>query len=186
MISISFFFRETEPITVMEKRLNKRIENYVTTFKDKIKEKITSLNIEDKSKLNEFLEFVYEYERLIVGKEDINNRKRIKNSIPNVNRCCAKRANGEQCTRRRKENCEFCGTHSKGTPHGLMEISGETNTPMQKLDVFAEEIGGIVYYIDSLKNVYKTEDILSGKVNPAIIAQYVKNNGVCSIPEFGI
>jgi hypothetical protein len=57
---------------------------------------------------------------------------------------------------------------------------------MQKLDVFAEEIGGIVYYIDSVKNVYKTEDVMEGKINPTIIAQYVKNNGVCSIPAFGI
>jgi hypothetical protein len=54
------------------------------------------------------------------------------------------------------------------------------------MDVFAEEIGGIVYYIDSVKNVYKTEDILEGKTDPKIIAQYVKNNGSCSIPEFGI
>jgi hypothetical protein len=170
----------------MEKRLNKRIETYVTTFKDKIKEKITALDIGDKTKLNEFIEFVYEYERLVVGKDDINNRKRVKNSIPNVNRCCAKRANGEQCTRRRKENCEFCGTHSKGTPHGLIATSDDAEKPMQKLDVFAEEIGGIVYYIDSVKNVYKTEDVMEGKINPTIIAQYVKNNGVCSIPAFGI
>ena len=42
------------------------------------------------------------------------------------------------------------------------------------------------FYIDSLKNVYKTEDILNGIPDPKIIAQYVKNNGVCSIPEFGI
>jgi hypothetical protein len=170
----------------MEKHLNKRIETYVTTFKDKIKEKITSLDIADNSKLNEFLEFVYDYERLIVGKEDMNKRKRVKNSIPNMNRCCAKRASGEQCTRRRKENCEFCGTHSKGTPHGLVVTSADQQQPAQRMDVFAEEIGGIVYYIDSVKNVYRTEDILEGKTDPKIIAQYVKNNGTCSIPEFGI
>ena len=104
----------------MEKRLNKKIEVYVTTFKDDIRNKITSLEFENKEKMNELIEFVYEYERFVLIKDDLNKRKRVKNSIPCLNRCSAKRANGEQCTRRRKENCEFCGTHAKGTPNGLV------------------------------------------------------------------
>jgi len=170
----------------MEKRLNKKIESYVTSFKDSIRTKITDLEFEDKTKLNELLEFVYDYERLSLVKDDLIKRKRIKNSIPVNNRCNAKRANGEQCTRRRKAKCEFCGTHVKGTPHGFFQIDENADNSIQKIEVIAEDIHGIVYYIDKFNNVYKTEDILEGKQNPAIIAKCIKQSGMITIPELGL
>ena len=167
----------------MEKRLNKKIEEYVTNFKDEIRKKITEINFEDKRKIAEMVEFVYDYNRLTLQRDDFIKRKRVKNSIPVLNRCIAKRANGEQCTRRRKVECEFCGTHSKGTPHGLITNTLSIEDTIQKLDVFAEDVNGIIYYIDKFNNVYKTEDILEGKSNPQIIAKCVKTNGVCTIPD---
>ena len=167
----------------MEKRLNKKIEEYVTNFKDEIRKKITEINFEDKRKIAEMVEFVYDYNRLTLQRDDFIKRKRVKNSIPVLNRCIAKRANGEQCTRRRKVECEFCGTHSKGTPHGLITNTLSIEDTIQKLDVFAEDVNGIIYYIDKFNNVYKTEDILEGKSNPQIIAKCVKTNDVCTIPD---
>ena len=170
----------------MEKRINKKIESYVTEFKDALRNKVTELKFDDKTKINELLEFIYDHQRLVIVKDDLVKRKRIKNSIPALNRCCAKRASGEQCTRRRKENCEFCGTHSKGTPHGLVQENADNEKDTQKIDVFAEEISGIVYYLDKFNNVYKTEDILNCKQNPTIVAKYKRQNGICTIPEFGL
>ena len=172
----------------MEKRINKKIEIYVTSFKDNVRDKITELDFNEKTKINELLEFVYEYNRFSLAKEDLSKRKRIKNSIPSSNRCNAKRANGEQCTRRRKDDCEFCGTHSKGTPNGLIQDNENSGNIAinHKMEVFAEEIKGIVYYIDNNSNVYNTEDILSEKINPRIIAKYVKDDNKYSIPEFGL
>lgn len=172
----------------MEKRLNKKIEVYVSSFKDEIRNKIVELGFEEKSKINDLLEFVFEYDRLTLQKDDFVKRKRLKNSIPSMNRCNARLANGDQCTRRRRDDCEFCGTHYKGTPHGLASgNSPQTNeTPNQTLEVVAEEIFGIVYYIDKYSNVYKTEDILQMKENPQIIAKYVKNGNIYTIPEFGL
>jgi len=133
------------------------------------------------------LEHVYDYERLVLSKDDLNKRKRIKNSIPINNRCNAKRANGEQCTRRRKDDCEFCGTHVKGTPHGYIQLNSKgEELSEKKIEVVAEEVLGIVYYIDNLNNVYKTEDILEGKTNPEVIAKCVRNNNTVSIPELGL
>ena len=166
--------------------MNKKIETYVVSLKDDIKNKAAELEFSDKSKIGELIEFVYEYPRFVLVKEDLSKRKRIKNSIPSLNRCAAKRANGEQCTRRRKEGCEFCGTHSKGTPNGLMQNGESVASDLQKMQVFAEEINGIVYYIDNMNNVYNTENILEGKQDPQIIAKYVKDGARYSIPEFGI
>jgi hypothetical protein len=168
----------------MEKRINKSIETYVVDFKDNIKTKINELCFENKDKVNELLEFVYDYQRLSMTKDDFIKRKRIQNSIPNLNRCNARRANNEQCTRRRKDGSEYCGTHTKGTPNGFLQLGacGDCNT--QKLEVVAQEIDGIVYYIDKYTNVYRTEDILNEKENPEIIAKYEEKHGKIIIKGF--
>jgi len=160
----------------MEKRINKKLESYISEFKDGIRNKIGTLNISEKEKVNELIEFIYEYERLALNKDDFVKRKRVKNTIPNINRCNACRANGEQCTRRRKENSEFCGTHFKGTPHGLTTEPNSQNTNMKSVDIFAEDIQGIIYYIDKFNNVYKNSDILEGIQNPGIIGKYTKSD----------
>jgi GH25 family lysozyme M1 (1,4-beta-N-acetylmuramidase) len=96
-------------------------------------------------------------------------------------RCLSKRSDGEQCSRRKKEGCDFCGTHSKGSPHGNFV---QDNVIMKKVEVWAQEIGGIIYYIDNEMNVYKTEDIINNKTNPAIVAKYQKNGEIYSILDF--
>lgn len=164
----------------MDKRLNKKCETYVGQFKSDIRAKIMDIGFDDKSKTNELIEYVYEYERLNFAKDDFVKRKRVKNSIPSDNRCNAKRANGEQCTRRRKEQCEFCGTHFKGAPHGLITATDSAKIPdMSKhvVEVFAEDVNGIIYYIDKFNNAYNMEDILSQTENPRVIGTYDKQIG---------
>jgi hypothetical protein len=171
----------------MDKLINKKVENYITEFKNNIRNKVSELNIDEKTKVNDLLEYVYDYQRLTIMKEDLVKRKRIKNSIPVNNRCGAKRANGEQCTRRRKDESEYCGTHMKGIPHGCLNVDDEnTRLSEKKVEVIAEEVFGIIYYIDNENNVYKTEDVLNGDSNPTIIAKCIKENGKTTIPELGL
>jgi hypothetical protein len=168
----------------MEKKLNSKSESFITSFKDSIRTKAIDLKFGEKEKINELLEYVYEYERLVFSKDDLSKRKRIQNCIPTQNRCNAKRADNKQCTRKRKDGYEFCGTHSKGAPHGLADDVCGVCT--KKIDVVATNINGIVYYIDKFNNVYKTEEILEGKIDPAIIAKAVMTNGQISIPTLGL
>jgi len=171
----------------MERRLNKKIEVYVTTFKENIKEKISQLGFNSGEETTKLLQYVYDYDRLSFNKEDFMKRKRVKNFVPIFDRCCAKRATNEQCTRRKKDGSEYCGTHMKGTPHGIMETNGEENkVNTQKIEVWAQDIQGIIYYIDKFNNVYQAEDIVLNKLNPKIIAKYVKNGEQYSIPEFNL
>ncbi len=170
----------------MERRLNKKLETYITNFKDNIREKATQLGLSQDSKSTQLLQYIYDYDRLSFGKEDFQKRKRVKNFVPIYDRCCAKRATSEQCTRRRKEGSEYCGTHMKGTPHGIMETSDEPKVNTQKVEVWAQDIQGIVYYIDKFNNVYDTADIIKNQVNPKIIAKYVKIGESFSIPELNI
>jgi hypothetical protein len=169
----------------MERRINKKVETYITSFKDDIRDKATNLGLKNEQ-TNMLLQYIYDYERLSFAKDDFMKRKRVKNVVPFFDRCCAKRASGEQCTRRKKEDCGYCGTHMKGTPHGVVDEQEENKQQTQKIEVWAQDIQGIIYYIDKSGNVYQAEDIISNKVNPKIIAKYVKDGENITIPEFGI
>jgi len=170
----------------MERRLNKKAETYVSGFKDNIREQATKLGITKDAQVNQLIQYIYDYERLCFTKEDFQKRKRVKNVVPYFDRCCAKRATNEQCTRRKKEGSEYCGTHMKGTPHGIIDNQNDNKPTTQKIEVFAKDIQGIIYYIDNNNNVYQAEDIIVNKMNPKIIAKYVKTGDHFSIPEFGI
>ena len=119
----------------MEKRLNKKLEVYISSFKDNIRERATIIGLTKNEQTNQLLQYIYDYERLAFTKEDFQKRKRVKNFVPIFDRCCAKRASNEQCTRRKKEGCEFCGTHLKGTPHGVIDNQDEPKNTTQKIKI---------------------------------------------------
>jgi len=174
----------------MEKRINKKINNYITESKNLIRESIhqTIKNLESDfntfdnkseitsiyhNRLSELMSNLFSDNQLVLEKEDFQKRKRVKNTVPCLDRCCAKRANGEQCTRRKRDGEEYCGTHTKGVPHGVFE--GETkgnNEIRRKKSVWAQDIQGIIYYVDDEKNIYDTEQITLNKERPDIIGKY--------------
>lgn len=169
----------------MERRINKIVDDYTTEFKDDIRAKAETLGLANDLQLSQLVQFIYDYDRLVLVKEDFAKRKRVKNAVNLNDRCCAKRASCEQCTRRKKDGYEYCGTHLKGTPHGICDNNEEDVKPQgYKVEVWVQDIQGIVYYIDKNNNVYQAEDIIVNKVNPKIIAKYAKNGEVYSIPEF--
>jgi hypothetical protein len=71
----------------------------------------------------------------------------------------------------------------KGAPFGLVE---ESEILKHKISVVANEIKGIIYYIDNENNVYNTEDIIQNKENPRIIAKATLENGEYHIPFLNI
>ena len=152
----------------MENRINKKIEAYLKQFKDDIKEKIESVDVNlSEKELSDLLQYIYDYQGIHLGSNDFVKRKRVKNEVPVTNRCCALRANKEQCTRRRRENSDFCGTHIKGSPHGILDVNKVNIEEDVKIEVWIEEIMGIHYYLDN-NNVYCPQDI-SKIVKPKII-----------------
>lgn len=178
----------------MERRINARIDAYLIGFKNAIAAKFEEVRAkhdatpgsvaEMNKDYSEIMGFIYSTDKLKLTKEDFMKRKRVKNVVPVCDRCHAKRANGEQCTRRKKDGCVCCGTHTKGTPHGMFDNLEQAISNI-KVDTWVQDIKGIMYHIDSLGNVYDPEDIVANIVNPSIIAKYVKNvNGEYSIPAF--
>lgn len=191
----------------MERRISGKIDSYIIEFKDALSLKIrevgtaASAAASDSSThgdggvnastmidqlCKQLTSFVYEYEKLKLTKEDFMKRKRVKNTVAVEQRCLAKRANGEQCTRKKKEGCDYCGTHTKGVPCSIMDDEHETadksKLNQQSINIWVQNIKGIEYFIDGSHNVYKHEDIINNSTNPRIIAKYSKSEtGVFSI-----
>ena len=95
----------------------------------------------------------------------------------------ALRSDKQQCTRRRKNGHEFCGTHIKGIPHGK---KNNIHNPVSEKTIAlkTQDIMGIIYYIDDKNNVYNPRDIMNNKKNPQVIAKYEKKGEKYSIGKF--
>ena len=101
----------------MERRVTKKCELYIQSLKNDIKEQMDKSDISKSNDYSKILQYIFDYPSITFLKDDFQKRKRAKNFICSNDRCNAKRANGEQCTRRKKEESEYCGTHAKGLPH---------------------------------------------------------------------
>ena len=167
----------------MEARINRTIATYIREFKANIGDKVKCMEIGDE-KSSALMTYIFDYEKLTLKSNDFNKRKRLKNSIPITNRCSACKANGDQCTRRRRDGTEFCGTHSKGVPHGLMKDNDSIEDNNHNIEIFGEDVNGIIYYMDNYNNVYKMEDIMRQIENPTIIGKYNLENGIYKIEMF--
>jgi hypothetical protein len=191
----------------MERRVAGKIDTYIIGFKDAVSSKIRELGtaasaaaaasdtgaelisagsttVEQLCK--QLTSFVYEYEKLKLMKEDFMKRKRVKNMVAVEHRCLAKRANGEQCTRKKKHGCDYCGTHTKGVPCSIMDDENGTDDKpklnQQSVNIWVQNIKGIEYFVDASQNVYKHEDVINNSTNPRIIAKYSKSeSGAFSI-----
>ena len=163
----------------MEQKIKQKLAEHTLDFKKNIQDWFTLHNADIISKdcvnKNSFLEYIYDFPTLELCKTDFQKRTRTKNNIPNYARCCALRLNGERCTRKKREGIEYCGTHLKGVPYGIIE--DKPLVELKKLDIWIEEINGINQYIDEDGNVYATDDITQSVKSPRIISKWTKYNG---------
>lgn len=168
----------------MEKRVNNKSKEWMDTFKEKLRELILAGRTDGSiksEKAADILQYVYAYPALKFSKEDISRRQRVKNIVPYHDRCHARRADHGQCTRRKKAAGKFCGTHAKGTPHGIIEDLNQENG-LQKIDIWAQDIEGIISHMDKAGNIYDPQDIFQNVKNPRIIARYEKqSNGTYTL-----
>ena len=165
----------------MEKKLNTKLTAWISEFKKDIVSKIIESDSTEDGPPPELLQFIYNYPNLALTKQDLQKRTRVKNTVPYHDRCRALRANGEQCTRRKRESNKFCGTHIKGTPHGEITDTPTTQETYKKIQVWAQDISGIIRHLDKEGNVYDPQDIYQGITNPKVIAKYTNSGGVYEI-----
>lgn len=169
----------------MEAKLNKKIDCHFSNFNNKLLDFCREKQSENKTiDLSDLEIFINETNKFKFTKNDFYKKPRSKTAVVDGDRCHALRANRTQCTRRKKENSCFCGTHVKGTPYGIISNDNNVAENMhhinEKISVFNQEINGINYFLDDNGNIYKTEDVLQNIANPEIIGKYYSKqiNGV--------
>ena len=155
----------------MERRIQEHCNGYIKNYKEFIRATIINEGLSE----NEKLEKIFHYESLNIDLAQFTKKKRVRNVIATEERCCAYRADKERCTRKKKDGHDVCGTHMKGTPHGMIN-SEETTVTTKKIEVFTRDIQGIVYYIDTNNNVYSSSEILRNKPCPTIIGKCIENS----------
>ena len=154
----------------MEKRISAIVNSHVNEYKDQLNEcvKKNSILLEN----DELIAIINNIKCINLSNEDFMKRKRVKSVVAQYMRCIAKRANGEQCSRKKRESCKYCGTHEKNRPHGEISDSVAPENNLTKIEVKLQEINGVLYYIDNNNNIYCTEDIVINKISPKIIGKY--------------
>ena len=77
----------------MEKRLSVRCDDYLKDFKYNIKNFIDSSNMDiSEENYHNLIQFIFDYNNIVITKADFTKRKRVKNIVPFHERCCALRA----------------------------------------------------------------------------------------------
>jgi hypothetical protein len=178
----------------MEKRITRKVEDYLSSFKQDIKKLMIDYHLHESDNGKLLLQSILDKPNLSFTPEDFIKRQRAKNTVNILERCSAKRANGELCSRKKKKNSIFCGTHCKGTPYGSIDNPDNPTTtqdtslpptnptpPQLKINIFTIEVDGIIYYIDDNNNAYSMEDILLNKNNPQIIGTIQHINGTTQV-----
>ena len=147
--------------------VNSLITKNINIFKQEIIDNINSER-DNKTVIDQINDYIFP----VITTDIMNKKKRTKNNIPICERCEAKRASGERCSRRKKGSSIYCGTHIKGTPHGKIN---DKQSSLKKVETINKDINGIIYCIDKFGNVYDNEDILCGKPNPKVLTKYEGN-----------
>lgn len=164
----------------MEKNIRKKVLLYTEDFKTNLQKWFQDNNAtifvdgaqDGQDKLNDFIQYMSDFPNIVIEKDDFQKRKRIKNNVPDYNRCIALKCNGERCSRKQKHSeSQFCGTHIKGSPYGTIQEDSQ-QPKKQKVQLWLEEINGISRYIDKDYNVYSSEDIINSEPIPRIIGKY--------------
>ena len=89
-----------------------------------IKKKFTDILLDISEKYNlDYNNLKKEYQ--LFSKENTEKLapkpKRKRNKIPDKIRCMGRKQCGNQCTRKRRIDIEFCGSHQKGLPYGRID-----------------------------------------------------------------
>lgn len=145
-------------------KLNKKSQEHMAACVNAIRDRLDKGGVPHA----DIVEMVGNPEAFTLTTADFEKMRRARAAIPYYERCSGKKADAEQCTRRRQQGSLFCGTHVKGTPYGQISDGDPVS---DKVQVHVEELNGIVYWVDDANNVYSQEDVYLGKKDPRVIAK---------------
>lgn len=100
----------------------------------------------------------------------INKRKKRKKNklLEKQELCMAKKADGLQCTRRKKNNCDYCGKHTNNLKFGRVDDEIKYQDTDKFIKTKCTKIDGTDYLVDDNEIVYSFD-----KSNPKVLGTIV-------------
>jgi len=133
----------------MDKSIITHTDQYFIKLKTDIQKKAIELSFNEKDKLNELLEFIFEYEKISFNKDIFTKKKNNKTSgseftqvvFSDEERCIAQRKQGDRCSRKRVKGNLYCGTHCvKNNPLTISEqLTGDDKEEEKKKSINIKE-----------------------------------------------
>ena len=137
-------------------------------IKSRINEIIVAISIDYNLDENELIE---KYSPKLQTIQEQTKVKRKRKSIPKEQCCLGRKQFGEQCTRRKKNGSDFCGSHMKSLPYGriddqkehLCKVKGKRGRKKKKVSIeeneeyiqtWIDKDLGDKYLIDKYNTVY--------------------------------
>lgn len=159
----------------MEKNIRTKVNEHSELMKQNLgnwlKDKGAKIILNGEDKSNDFIQYMNDFPDIELKKDDFQKRKRLKNTVPEYNRCIALKCNGERCSRKQQnELVSFCGTHLKGANYGTTTQLNEPKKT-EKIQLWLQDINGMLKYVDKNNNIYCMEDILNSSQEPRIIGK---------------
>lgn len=163
----------------MQEHLIDNLDLFIAEFKSNVCNVIHAHDT-----IDPVITYITNYKPISFDSASIPKRERNRNVVDAVDKCCAKRATGVQCSRKHLPDDMYCGTHKKNRPYGeitdigvdiVSSVDANTN---RTVNVYTAEINGIIYYKDKRGNFYDTDDVFKNIVNPRRIAPPQKINDV--------
>ena len=146
------------------------VENLKKIFNDKLitilDEISNDYNINNEKLKTKYVDNSFDFSTM-------KKRKRKQNKLlAKCELCMARKADGLQCTRRRKDDTEFCGKHASNLKYGRVDDEERNNTNQIKCTL--EKINGNSYLVDCVTKLVYTFDT----ENPTVVGKMEENGTV--------
>jgi len=142
-----------------------------------------TIDLRVRDKLMDLCDNKYElnYEELCGRYCELKNKKNKKKKLAKGIRCMAKKADGDQCTRRRRikdssgniihPEVDYCGKHIKSIKYGRVDDDEKHKNTDEYIRTIRENLDGEYYLVDPLTNTVYSYN----KENPILIGKKIGN-----------
>lgn len=136
-----------------------------SVFNSKLKDILTQISSDYSLNKDKLISKYVQNDNISMNIDIVQKRKRKKNKqLTGSELCMARKADNDQCTRRRKENSEYCGKHCNNLKFGRIDDEDKYSNSDDFIKCSPEEIDGKEYLVDSLSGIVYCYDFDNPKI----------------------
>lgn len=156
-----------DEVNISETKFN---TNYILTalssiYNNKLKDILIEIATDNSLNKDKLLNKYIVGDNMSINLDILQKRKRKKNKQLALNELCmARKADNAQCTRRRKDDSEYCGKHCNNLKFGRIDDEDKYSNNEDFIKCSPEEISGKEYLVDNNTNIVYSYDFENPKI----------------------